>query len=77
MKDFLNQDLELGDFVVMVYSESKRFHIAKIIKFTPKMVRIEFITRNWNKETVQSPEDLIKLHPEQVTWYLLTQGTPR
>lgn len=74
MKDFLNQDLELGDCVALVFSDSKRFHIGRIIKFTPKMVRLEFVTRSWSQTTIQSPEDLIKLQPEQVTWYLLTQN---
>lgn len=75
MKDFLHQDLEIGDYVVMVYSDSKQFRIGKIIKFTPKMVRIEFIGNTaWQKTSAQSPEDLIKLMPEQVTWYLMNKG---
>lgn len=73
MKDFLNQDLVVGDYVAMVYScDSKQFRIGQIIKFTPKKDRlVEVGGHSW--ETVQDARHLIKLYPEQVTWWTLTR----
>jgi hypothetical protein len=71
MKDFLNQDLAVGDHVVMV-GGGKNFRVGMITKFTPKKVRVQFY--DWQWETIQRPDQLIKMYPEQMTWWVMTRG---
>ena len=60
MKDFLDKELELGDFVVVTEPKYRNFVKAKIIAFTPKKVRVEYRSYLGLTETYLSdPEFLI------------------
>jgi len=67
-KDFFYQDLEIGDYVV-TGSKYKNFGCSKIIKFTPKMVKIENIDSK--KTKLAYPFDMLKVDPKLVTYYKL------
>lgn len=47
MKDFLGNDLEIGDTVVLTAPSYRMFTKAKIIAFTPQKVRVEY-NNTWN-----------------------------
>ena len=47
MKDFLGQEISIGDTVVLTAPEYRHFVKAKVIQFTPKKVRVEF-NNTWN-----------------------------
>jgi len=53
--DILGQELQIGDYIVIPATQGYSvLAIAKILRFTPKTVRIEYITgRNavWNAES--------------------------
>lgn len=40
MKDFLSQDIAIGDYVSALYSEDKTPAIFEVVGFTPKKVRL-------------------------------------
>ncbi len=71
MKDFLNQDLAVNDYVIMI-GYGKNYRVGVITKFTPKKVRVKFYDSQW--DTIQAPQQLIKMYPEQLTWWVLTKG---
>lgn len=66
MKDFLNNDLAIGDTVVLMVPNYRSFVKGKIFEFTPKQVRVEY-TNTWNYgnglryEILQYPSQLIKV----------------
>ena len=69
-KDFLNQIIEIGDFVAVV-EYGKNFSLASVIAFTPKKVRVKIYKGAW--EELKNPHQLLKLTPEQVSWFLLSK----
>lgn len=71
MKDFLNQDLAVGDHVIMV-GNGRNYRVGVVTKFTPKKVRVQFY--DWKRETIQRSDQLIKMYPEQMTWWVMTRN---
>lgn len=68
MKDFLKQELKVGDMVVTVRPQYREFVLAQIIKFTPQKVVVEYDTwykdsnGNYGKEKfTTNPDFLIKV----------------
>ena len=47
MKDFFGTELKIGDEVAFMAPSYRSLAIAKIIKFTPKQVRVEY-RNTWN-----------------------------
>jgi hypothetical protein len=73
-KDFLGQDLAVGDHVLVgtPMDMGRGFKIGPIVKFSLKMVQVDL--PSWNKKlTSVYPEEVFKVSPEQVTWYLLNK----
>jgi hypothetical protein len=71
-KDKLGVTLKEGDCVATASSNS--LIIAKVVRLTPKMVRIKQIklfTERYSWETNKYPSDVIKLDGPDVTMYLL------
>ena len=65
MKDYLNNELALGDKVVFVAPYHRFLITCEIIKFTPKNIRIKYI-RTWiggnpQEETIQCPGQVVKV----------------
>ena len=77
MKDFLGIELALGDSVIIIAPSYRHFVLARVIKFTPKQVRVAFMN-TWNfakpghyTELLQSPSQLTKIDGPDLTAYLL------
>ena len=75
MKDFLSNKLELGDSVIAPNYRS--FVLARVIKFTPKQVKVAFMN-TWNfsepgyyTELLQYPTQLTKVGGADLTAYML------
>ena len=47
MKDFFKQDLAIGDIVAFYAPNYRHFTKGKVIAFTPKKVRVEYMN-TWN-----------------------------
>lgn len=83
MKDFLGQDLAAGDHVIVgsAFGQQRGFRMGKVVKFSPKMVQVDtgknrYILVDTQTKKLDSfyPQDLIKVSPEQMTWYMLNRG---
>jgi hypothetical protein len=66
-KDFLKNELAIGDTVVLIAPNYRHLVKAKIIAFTAKNVRVEF-NNTWNhgpkgdiQQVLQSPDQLVKI----------------
>lgn len=59
MKDLFNEELKLGDVVIVVFSGRSYYSIYKaiIIDFTPKMVRVKTIPDG--REALRMPHDVV------------------
>lgn len=74
-KDKLNNELAVGDFVA--YPDRNSLEFGKVMKLNNKMIGVypvlgkRYGNRNYNKY----PSDLVKLDPEDMTWYLLKNST--
>ena len=58
MKDFFNQELAIGDEVAILLPAYRRLTSAKIIKFTPQKIMVEYISSYTNNL------DTTHLYPE-------------
>lgn len=47
MRDFLGNELQIGDFVAFTRPGYRGLCVGKILAFTPKSIRVEY-TNNWN-----------------------------
>lgn len=83
MKDFLGQELAVGDHVIVgsAFGQQRGFRMGKVVKFSPKMVQVDtgktrYILVDTQAKKLDSfyPQDLIKVSPEQMTWYMLNRG---
>ena len=68
-KDRLQQDLKLGDWVLYVRPTYHDLGVGKIIKFTPKKIRIQPHGKKWT-DLVYS-ESLVLADESQVMFALL------
>ncbi len=73
MRDFLGQELVLGDYVIYMKQHSREMGLGKIIKLTAKKVRVKWGNHNW-AELLQTPEQLVKVSGEEVFAYALKHG---
>lgn len=65
-KDFLNQELKIGDPVVFEQKHYRNFWTGRIIKITPKMIFIEHKRANiGGTQTKQAHSQVIKITEEQ------------
>ena len=67
--DVIGQELAVGDCVVV--EAQYGLVVAKITRFTPKMVVVDLGV----KEATEYATSMVKLTSEQATWYFLTQGS--
>lgn len=75
MRDFLNQELAVGDHVVVCRSGS-RLQLRQIVKFSVKMVQISNPDAQyaWERKNISVyPYQLVKILPEQLTWYAISR----
>ncbi len=67
-KDFLGKELLMGDTVILIAPKYRHLVQAKVIEFTPKNVRVEFVN-TWNygpggdiQEILQGGSQLVKVN---------------
>lgn len=82
MRDFLQRDLEVGDYVVftVIDREETHFCVGIIKEFTKNRVRIEYMNR-WNGTptptrtgALVTPTSLLYIAPHEATAYKLRTG---
>lgn len=75
MKDFLNRDLALDDFVVFPGSYNGGMQLGKIIKFTPKNVKVEH--PGWRpgtmSTTLRASNQCVRVEGPDLTFFLLSR----
>ena len=72
--DLFGQSINPGDFVVG--AQSKILSVYKVLKITPKMVRVMNIkakTKAAKKGTLRYSNELLKIDAKLVTFYLMKQ----
>jgi hypothetical protein len=60
MKDFLGNDLAVGDMVVMILPQYRELMKAKIIRFTKCYVILTY-DQSYKGEIKQTPDQMIKI----------------
>lgn len=79
MKDFLNRELVLEDYVVFPGSYNGGMKLGKIIKFTPKNVKIEHPGWNYKNNgkmttTLRAASQCVRVEGPDLTFFLLSRG---
>ncbi len=75
MKDFLNRDLVLDDFVVFPGPYNGGMKLGKVIKFTPKNIKIEHpgYWRNEMTTTLRASDQCVRVDGPDLTFFLLSR----
>lgn len=70
-KDKLGKTINIDDFVAYPYHNS--LGIGRVIKLNNKMVKVVKVPAGRYKDSGSNkyPHDMIKVDPQEVTWYLL------
>lgn len=78
-KDFLKRELELGDYVVFPAPGGAGMKLGKIIKFTPKQIRVEWTYKaTWRNNEILSDSaprysnQCVRVEGSDLTMYLLS-----
>ena len=80
MRDFLNRELALDDYVVFPGSYNGGMKLGKIVKFTPKNVKIEHPGWNWRTNngqittTLRDSSQVVRVEGPDLTFFLLSRG---
>ena len=73
-RDFLNRPIGLGDYVVFPGAYNGGMKLGKIIKFTPKNLRVEH--PGWRGEmttTLRAANQCVKVEGPDLTFFLLSK----
>jgi hypothetical protein len=78
MRDFLNQELLVGDSAILgtPTGQGRGFRVVQVVKFSTKMVQVtnpHAVTAYGRRNTSVYPDQLVKILPEQLTWYAITK----
>jgi hypothetical protein len=65
LKDFLEQDLEIGDYVTALFSENETPFFFQIKSFTPKKVKLQSVD-GVSAEITKFPKDILKVESDAV-----------
>ena len=76
-KDFLNRELQIDDYVVFPAPNNGGMRLGKIVKFTPKQIRVEWTYKNYRGEISSDSEpryanQCVKVEGPDLTMYLLS-----
>jgi hypothetical protein len=77
-RDFLNRPLALDDYVVFPGAYNGGMKLGKIVKFTPKSVKIEHPGRNWRTGsdmllTLRAAGQCVRVEGPDLTFFLLSK----
>ena len=74
MKDFLNREVALDDYVIFKSPYSASLKLGKIIKFTPQFIRVEY--PGWREgemtSTTRKSTECVKVEGPDLTFFLLS-----
>lgn len=75
MKDFLGQEIAIGDLgVCIVGNRTSRFQVVEVVGMTPQFLKIEYRPHAiWSQER-KAPHLFIKCRPEDIMVALLRGG---
>lgn len=74
MRDFLNRELALDDYVVFSGAYNGGMKLGKIIKFTPKNVKVEHPGwRGATTTTLRAPGQCVRVEGLDLTFFLLSK----
>jgi hypothetical protein len=76
-KDFLNRDITIGDYVVFPAPYGQGLKLGKIVKFTPKNMRVQWSRKDYrgnvsNEDTLRTVKECVKVEGADLTLYLLS-----
>lgn len=72
MKDFLETDLEIGNYVIISLTEFSNLTVAQVVKFTPQKVRVKYKDMYGRiKEKLMDPDRMVKVNSPDMTAYVL------
>ena len=77
-KDFLKRDLAIGDYVVFPAPYGNGMKLGKVIRFTPKQIRVEWTYKLRGSSMVRSndaarySDQCVKVEGADLTMYLLS-----
>lgn len=74
--DRLNRPIAIDDCVATSLPYDRNISIAKVVGFTPKMVKVSVLgqTNTWTSHYNRYPHDMVILDSQAVTYYLLSKG---
>lgn len=73
-RDFLNRPITIGDYVVFPGAYNGGMKLGKIIKFTPKNIRVEHPGwRGSMTSTLRAPGQCVKVEGPDLTFFLLSK----
>jgi hypothetical protein len=70
-KELLGRVLKEGQYVAV---SDGSLHIAKVLRFTPKMVEIEVIDRKYRSKRLKYADEMVLLEGEEIFMWVLTNG---
>lgn len=76
MKDFLNRELALDDYVIFKSPYGANLKLGRIIKFTPQQIRVEYPSWRAGEMTssVRYSKEVVKVEGPDLTFFLLSKG---
>lgn len=77
MKDFLGQDINIGDLGVCIVSDrtSSWFQVVEVVGMTPQYLKIEYRPKkDWQSNERKSPHLFVKCRAEDITLAMLRGG---
>jgi hypothetical protein len=73
-KDRIGQELKINDVVVFNPPRYKGILLGKVIKFTPKGVRVQYKHQDSIEDTALLENDVVKLDSAEAIMYILKKG---
>jgi hypothetical protein len=75
--DFLNRNITIGDYVVFPAPYGQGLKLGKIVKFTPKNMRVSWARKDYrgnvtNEETIRQVKECVKVEGPELTMFLLS-----
>ena len=76
-KDFLKRDLAIGDYVVFPAPYGSGMKLGKVIRFTPKQIRVEWTYKSHcgdirSNDASRYSNQCVKVEGADLTMYLLS-----
>lgn len=77
MKDFLGNDIAVGDYAIIMTPNYRDFSLSKVIKLTEKRIRVVYIYQNSQHEHVVSPTSIVKVQKDDLAVMMLKGQVPK